>query len=287
MVKVKTKTSSKKGSPEKSSKKAKDASDYADDDDYEDDDSDDDEYEETKSSKKSKKNKGDKKSKKGKKSKRADDDGDDDEPDIGLKGGWGAYEEEKARASDYPNEMKLTDNEPSIVRFLDDAPLVTFSQHWIERKGKKSFVCLNKSKNDTNCPLCDIGEKVQVKNVFNVVAWVNGDPIVQIMTIGPMLTDQIQAALKRAQKRNPQAKLSDMYVEIIRSGKGGKTNFSVKSVKVRDLEEDYEIKPVSDKKLAELVGEKWKQKQVVNVNTRKELADIAKESVGDYDEDDD
>ena len=203
-----------------------------------------------------------------------DDDDDDDDDEDALVGGWGAHHRNKAETSNYPNKLELH-ADPALVRFLDDEPLVSYKQHWIERKGKKSFYCIGK-----DCPLCNMGDKPRVKNIFNVVRLDEGSPVNLVLETGPRLTDILESKSRKTS-------LSRAYWGIAMHGKAGNTNFDVAMVKERDLEDDFDAQPLDPVIFKKLKTTKWKKEDVVQIHTRKELAEIAKEATGDYDDDDD
>ena len=202
---------------------------------------------------------------------------DDDEEDEEYvpKGGWGEYKRKRAEGSNFPNNLQLGPD-PQLVVFLDDEPWVTFNQHWIEREGKKSFVCLAP---ESDCPLCALGDGVRTINVFNVLLIEEGqEPAVFILQAGVKLSDILV-------KKSERAPLTKGYFSIARTGKGGNTNFDVQSVKERDLEEDFDVQPIDADVLAAAKKKKWSKEACVNRQSRKDLIAIAKELTGDYDRD--
>lgn len=200
---------------------------------------------------------------------------DEDESSVLLEGGWKAHKRHKAETSSYPNRLTLSED-PVLVMFLEDEPLVSYRQHWVEREGKKSFVCIKSAK--TDCPLCNTGDKPKIQNVFNVVRVDGGAPTNLILTAGVRLSDYLENKCQRTP-------LSRGYFSLSRIGKGGRTNFDVDRVKERDLEEDWEVEPLDDETIAAFKRDKWEAKDTVVVTSKKDLADIAREMVGDYDED--
>lgn len=215
-------------------------------------------------------------------SRRAKDDDDDEEDDEdesdlpGIKSGWGAYKRNREEASNFPGDLKL-DEEPALVMFMEDEPLASYNQHWIERKGKRSFMCIAP---EQECPLCAIGDPIRTQNVFNVLVFSpGGDPANNVLRAGVKLTDILQSKSRRKG-------LTSGYWAIARTGKGGNTNYDVSAVKERDLEEDWDVDPLDGETLEKLTKKKWTAESAVSRQTRKELTDIAKEVVGDYDDDD-
>ncbi len=211
----------------------------------------------------------------------ADDDDDDEEELPELSGGWGAYEKNKSESSTFPAEQKLS-AEPVLVKFLDTEPLVSYQQHWVERAGKKSFVCL-KSSGSSDCPLCDMGNARRTMNVFNLIVFEDdGTPINKILVCGVQLTDNIMAKLTAVQKKLPDYVLTKDYWELSRTGKKSTTNYGVDRVRSRDLKNEYEMDPLTNEALAALRSNKWSKAQAVYRNPRSELEAVMQGEVGDY-----
>lgn len=149
-----------------------------------------------------------------------------------IQSGWGAAETALKRKGEgeYPNDFRFTE-EPQLVRFLDDAPFAVYGQHWIEREGKKSFVCLG-----DDCPLCiTAGDKPRNKFAFNVLVVSDEDPGVQILTAPPTFARQLRAA-NDDERRGP---LTKFYWAISRQGVGPQTTYTLERVRATDLAEEW------------------------------------------------
>jgi hypothetical protein len=191
---------------------------------------------------------------------RDDDDEEEEKPKRrSMKGGWGTADRAKDSNSDWASEVKLSSDE-QVFKFLDDAPFVVYREHWIdERKGKKSFVCLNdpdvKPKPGT-CPLCDIGDKGRIKSAFNVLLLEqDADPVLQVLVCGPTLTSQLKD--KNDGKNGP---LTEMYWGLSRSGKGSSTSYGMIPIKERDLVDDWDVEPLDDADIDELAEDAYTSK---------------------------
>lgn len=154
-----------------------------------------------------------------------------------VQAGWGAADaflKPKKESGDYPTDFRFSDS-PQLVRFLEDAPFNVYEQHWIEREGKKSFVCLG-----DECPLCTIlGDKPRAKFAFNVLVLSDEEPNVQILTAPPTLARQLRAA-NDDPRRGP---LTKFYWAISRQGSGPQTAYTLDRVKSADLAEEWELDP--------------------------------------------
>jgi hypothetical protein len=91
----------------------------------------------------------------------AADDGDDG--DIGAEG-WGGADE-VAVPSGFANNLKLEKGETAVFKFLEDWPYVNVKVHWVQRTGKRSFLCIG-----DGCPLCALGDiaETQSEHRFNI-----------------------------------------------------------------------------------------------------------------------
>lgn len=152
-----------------------------------------------------------------------------------VQSGWGAASaalKPKDKSGDYPTDFKFSD-QAQLVRFLENEPFAVYEQHWIEREGKKSFVC-----EGDECPLCTIvGDKPRAKFAFNVLVVSEEVPSVQILTAPPTFARQLESA-NSDPRRGP---LSKYYWAISRQGMGPQTQYTLDRVRSTDLAEDWEL----------------------------------------------
>lgn len=187
-------------------------------------------------------------------------------------GGWGAYTKQKSESGDFPENLKITD-EQVLVKFLDDEPFVVYRQHWIERAGKKSFNCL-----ENGCPLCDdLGDRSRLQVCFNVVD-LSGDPEVKIWTVGTRVAGQLKA-FSQDKKTSPLNK-EGLYWGVSKTGKGSKTTYTITPVKERDLAEDWDLEPLTADEVEEFEGQAYGP-DTVQYQTKKQLREISDEILGD------
>lgn len=202
-----------------------------------------------------------------------EEDADDVAPKHGttVQSGWDAADallKPKRESGEYAADFRFSDT-PQLVRFLEDAPFSVYFQHWLERDGKKSFVCLG-----DDCPLCTIaGDKPRGKFAFNVLVLSEEEPTVQILTAPPTLARQLKAANEDT-RRGP---LSKYYWAISRQGSGPQTTYTLDRVRASDLEEEWELSPDEvDETAASAV--KYGQ-EAIYVTPRAELLTIARSLV--------
>ena len=186
-----------------------------------------------------------------------------------VQSGWSALEERlqpKKSTGEYPTDFKFS-SETQLVRFLDDAPFAVYDQHWIEREGKKSFVC-----HGADCPLCIIlGDKPRQRAAWNILLISDETPSVQILTASAGLARMLVAA-NNDPRRGP---LSKYFWAVSRQGTGPQTQYSVDRVKATDLVEEWELDPEHVNALVS--SAKKYDASSVAVTPREELLQIAQQ----------
>jgi hypothetical protein len=164
--------------------------------------------------------------------------------------GWGAAKAVMEESSAFAKALKPTEK-PIVIKFLEDDPFDAFASHWLERNGKKKFRCRTKGQ----CPLCDpFGDQPTSSTLhFNVVSFADPDvPVFEFLEagarLGHLLEDQADD-----QRFNG---LSDprLYVAISMTKGGDSKKGAVPKLEVikeRDLYEDWDIEPLTDKQVRE------------------------------------
>ena len=189
-----------------------------------------------------------------------------------VRGGWGAVDSVKNADSPFAQRFKLSE-EPQIVKFLNDEPYASWRQHWVERQGQKSFVCISDF-DERGCPLCDSGNRPAVRIAFNVALLLPGEePVLKSYEVGPRVIDQ----LKNFHTDPRTGPLSKHYWSISKTGKGATTATSHQLVKERDLEE-WNMNPITDEILKELVSRSYTA-DIIAIPNRKDLLAVADEDL--------
>jgi hypothetical protein len=188
-----------------------------------------------------------------------------------VQAGWAAADallKPKKESGEYASDFRFTE-QAQLIRFLEDEPFSVYFQHWIDREGKKSFVCLG-----DDCPLCTIaGDKPRGKFAFNVLVLSDEEPSVMILTAPPTLARQLKAANDDA-KRGP---LTKYYWAISRQGSGPQTTYTLDRVRGTDLAEEWDLDP---EHVDDLVADTTKyDSSAVYVTPRAELLTIARSLV--------
>jgi hypothetical protein len=188
--------------------------------------------------------------------------------------GWDAFDKQRSESGDFAEEFK-PDEEEVLIKFLDDAPIAVYRQHWIERTGKKSFTCLG-----DRCPLCeDLGDKPRGLAAFNVIDLSDPEsPVVKVWVVGTIVAETLKNYAKK-EKTSPLNR-DDLYFSVSRSGKGAKSSTSVNPIKERDLAEDWDCEPLDEETLDALEGRAYEQDDVVQFHSRQQLQEIADEVLG-------
>jgi hypothetical protein len=188
-----------------------------------------------------------------------------------VQAGWAAADallKPKKDSGEYASDFRFTE-QAQLIRFLEDEPFSVYFQHWIDRDGKKSFVCLG-----DDCPLCTIaGDKPRGKFAFNVLVLSDEEPGVMILTAPPTLARQLKAANDDT-KRGP---LTKYYWAISRQGSGPQTTYTLDRVRGTDLAEEWEL---DQEDVEDLVANATKyDTSAVYVTPRAELLTIARSLV--------
>lgn len=197
---------------------------------------------------------------------------DEDEDEVPARSsvvqvGWAAAKKAVAKASKaFATDFRF-EEDVQLIKFLGSEPM-SFSQHWVQRQGKKSFICLG----DSSCPLCRAGNKPEQKFAFSIVNLSSDDdPAVSLMTVGLRLCGQLEK-LDSDPKTGP---LSRLYWAVSKSGQGQKTSYSIMPVKDRDLAEDWDLDPTDV--VEALKPLKPLGPEALRMSSKAELAEIARE----------
>jgi hypothetical protein len=183
-----------------------------------------------------------------------------------IQAGWGAAKKQMAEASTFTNDFKFTED-PQVVKFLTSEPFA-FKQHWLDNKsGKKSYVCIG-----SGCPLCRVlGHTPSSKYSFQVVNLSEEGMPIQLLTVGPRLTTQ----LEKQHSNERTGPLERNFWALSRTGKKSNTAYTVQVVKPRDLADDYDLD--ADEVDAHLAEIKPMGADAVYINSKAELLEIANE----------
>lgn len=186
-----------------------------------------------------------------------------------VRSGWSGVDSVKTGNSDYAVRLKLTED-TQIIRFIGDAPYASYGQHWLERSGQKSFVCIGE-----DCPLCKAGNRPSKRHNFNVALLTEGEePALRSLEVGPRVIDQ----LKNFHNSDRTGPLDKHYWAISRTGKGATSSTLLQMVKASDLEE-WGLSALTADQLAEF-SETAYTEDIIQVPSKRDLMQIASEELG-------
>jgi hypothetical protein len=169
-------------------------------------------------------------------------------------------------------------------------PFASYKQHWVSqgaKKGDRPYTCLG-----LDCPLCDISDKASATYVFNVAQFVEGqDPALKLLRLGVTAYRAFKEAATPKGKTKPAWEAT--FFAVYKSGTGRQIQTNFKSIKERDLEDDWEeifdddfgpddVEPAIDE-----LREKCFTPKDIEMSTRKQLKELVKYLVEDDDEEDD
>lgn len=186
-----------------------------------------------------------------------------------IRGGWNAVDQVKTGSSDYAVRLKLSEDS-QIIKFIGDAPYASYGQHWIERSGQKSFVCIGE-----DCPLCKAGLRPAKRSAFNVALLAEGEePSLRSLEVGPRVIDQ----LKNFHNSDRTGPLDKHYWAISRTGKGATSSTLLQVVKTADLAE-WGLNPLSKEDMNYMLENAYTS-DIIQIPSKRDLLQIASEELG-------
>jgi len=191
-----------------------------------------------------------------------------------LRGGWAQVDALKATDAQFAQRLKVSE-EVQVVKFLSDEPYAAWHQHWVERDGQKSFICIREME-ERGCPICESGNRPSSRIAFNVaLCTVVDPPINRSFEVGPRVVDQLRN-LNKAPQSGP---LTKHYWAVSRSGKGATTAYNLQVIRERDLAEEWHVTPIDETEQSKLSENKYTS-EIIKVPTYAELFAIASEDLG-------
>ena len=158
----------------------------------------------------------------------------------GVRTGWDGAEEViksgPVRASGGGIDWLKIKDHVELVKFLDDAPLTSYSQHWLSPPGggaNRPYLCPG-----SKCPLCGQGHKASTYHVFNVLHLSDGEPSVMAFQISPTTLKNLKEVFEDRKTGIPI--IDKEFASVRATGKdyGRRTTFL--KVKERDLVEEWD-----------------------------------------------
>jgi hypothetical protein len=188
--------------------------------------------------------------------------------------GWGGYRQTADSVrSDFADNLKIVDNTDMLIKILDEEPVASYAEHWLTiGDGRRSFVCLG-----DDCPICNkLGDRASVKVCFNVADMDVNPPEVKLWTAGSQVGDILEKFATNP-KTSPLNR-DDIYWTLTRTKKADRYTTSIRPVKARDLEEDFDMEPLTEVELDELEQNMFEADQIYTPKTKAELNAVIKDN---------
>lgn len=197
--------------------------------------------------------------------------------------GFGSYSSKKRSSGDYATEFKPKDNDPVLIKILDEEPFDSYNQHWIDEMGqgeRKSYCCLDDPEYfgeaaEDGCPLDDIGDVPKTFALFNILDLSNPrKPENKVWAASPAVADILERAAK--DKKSSPLNREDLYFEVEKQKKGKRYSWNIVPVKARDLQEDFDMDPLEADELEEFSENLYTDRTAVTkIDSYDDLAEIA------------
>ena len=167
-----------------------------------------------------------------------------------------------------------------FIRFLQPKPYASVRRHWIDRPGigKRAYTCLQSVGKE--CPLCDVGDKPGAVTAFNIALLSDdGTPVLKSWECAVKLTGIIKTYANQA-KLGPLNR-SGLYFSVIKSDtvQRQQSQTNVNPVRGRDLEEDWQVKPITEAQEAKLLEKAYKA-DIVDIPNLPTMEAVAAEFAG-------
>jgi hypothetical protein len=156
----------------------------------------------------------------------------------GVRGGWdGAEQTINSGGGGDVNWLKIGDH-VELVRFLEEAPLTSFRQHWLDSAGderkSRPYLCPG-----SKCPVCGQGDNPSAYYIFNVLHLSGGAfPEVKALQINTSAYKDLKEVFNDRKSGKPI--IDEDFASVKKSGKGFQTRTKFTKVKDRDLEDDWD-----------------------------------------------
>jgi hypothetical protein len=189
-----------------------------------------------------------------------------------LRGGWTEGQRQNESTSSYAKSFR-PEERMAAIKFLQDAPYVSYRRHWIDsvndqgQKTTRAYVCPQSF--DDPCPLCEVGDKAQAVNSFNIaLIGDDGQVLLRSWDVGVRVFNVL-----KGYSNDPKiAPLSKLFYLVSKTGQKTSTQYNVVPVRAASLEEDYDIPVPSQDEFDRLEPYKPDIIQVEPVRKLRELA---------------
>jgi len=193
-----------------------------------------------------------------------------------LRGGWTEGQRQNEATSSFAKSFR-PEEKMQAVRFLEDAPYVSYRRHWIDsvndggQKTTRAYTCPLSLDPPQPCPLCEVGDKAQAVNSFNIaLIGDDGQVLVRSWDVGVRVFN----VLKGYSNDPKVAPLSKLYYLVSKTGQKTSTQYNVVPVRAASLEEDYDV-PVPEQ--SEFDRLERYTADVVQIEPLRKLRELAQE----------
>jgi hypothetical protein len=158
----------------------------------------------------------------------------------GVRGGWSGADTTSSAGGDAGGVtwLKIADKRVELFAFLEDAPLTSFRQHWLEPAGEgksRPYLCPG-----SKCPICAQGDNPSGYFIFNVLHLSGGsDPEVKALQINQSAYKNLKEVFADRKTGDPVINAEGVYASGKRAGQGFQTRTTFTKVKERDLQDDW------------------------------------------------
>ena len=176
----------------------------------------------------------------------------------GVNRGWGSTSSasSEAKRDTVRADYLKVDKEKRIIHFVEDAPNVRFTRHYVGGRYQNCPASLGVLEEGLTCPLCDKGHKPNDAYMINVIEVSEGPNTdgtwdVKSFTFGKEVHDNLVSFLEE-EKYQP-INQPKWYWHVFQVGGGNeRKSTKIMPLRDRDIQEDYGIEPLSQEELDEI-----------------------------------
>ena len=191
-----------------------------------------------------------------------------------LRGGWTEGQRQNESTSSFAKSFR-PEEKLTAIKFLQDAPYVSYRRHWVDsvndggQKTTRAYVCPQSF--DDPCPLCEVGDKAQAVNSFNIaIIGDDGQVLLRSWDVGVRVFNVLKGYSADAKV----APLSKLFYLVSKTGTKTSTQYNVVPVRAASLEEDYDV-PVPEQ--AEFDRLEPYTPEIIQVEPARKLRELAAE----------
>lgn len=167
--------------------------------------------------------------------------------------GFSSYKAEAAKRSVGYKSLDVPEGgrKRKLIKFLEAEPVAHFYEHWVptENGKKRPYVCLGDV-----CALCGIGDRSKPVLMYNVVDMDDG--LVKVWKMSKDPAKRVEERFDEAlEAKKDLADFNTYYAVSKKKGENNFTAYKVDVIKRRDVEEDFELEPLGESELEELLEE--------------------------------